>query len=274
VRIVDVRIDVIVPQFGRFEKTATLLRSIARAYPRDSHVSPRIILVDDGSLPVGYEMAREAPVLPPGSVVIRNSHNMGFVRATNIGLCASDAEFVVLQNNDTEVYPDLYEAMAEKLLADSSLGAVGPVASETKHSWQSWNRVFQRADLPPIDKPAFVASPHELRAVILREKLRGYLDPVPLMLSFFCCMLRRRAIDQVGLLSTEFGVGFGDDDDYCARLRVAGWGLGLALDAYCRHDGSSTFESAYTPEQVAEMRRKARATLKAKYPEEYGSLNA
>lgn len=44
-------------------------------------------------------------------------------------------------------------------------------------------------------------------------------------LVFFCVMIPRRVLDDVGYLSTEFGVGYGEDIDWCKRASLKGYAV-------------------------------------------------
>lgn len=264
------KIDVIIPQYNRFEKTEILLKSINTHYrDRASSVDVRVILVDDGSVVEGAvdTLVRTAPPLGK-DIIVCSSKNLGFVRATNMGLCASvDSPYVVLQNNDTEVYPRLYENMLEAFKENPKLGIVGPVSSETEHSWQGCRRLYERGGdnrLLPV-QPEFFQMSHADRAAHLDNKGLKPLYTGLNMVAFFCTMIRREVIDKVGFLSHEFGVGLGDDDDYCARARAAGFEIGLARNAYVRHDGRTTFKDLYAPQEISEMSVKAVRKLESKY---------
>lgn len=267
------KIDVIVPQFGHGQKTREMVYSIWQNY---WHGHPtldiRVILVDNGS--EESALAEGMGILRPGKdLVIRSSKNLGFVRGTNLGICASDAPYVVFQNNDTLVYPGLYESL--KAAVDTPLiGAAGPISSETEHSWQSWNRIAERGilDFSTIYKE-FRYLPHETRAKMLSEDRvsRGVLYTQSKMLAFFCTMFRAETIRQTGLLSTDFGVGLGDDDDYCARIRLQGYKVALCLDAYVFHDGRSTFKQVYSDAELKAMSAEAIRILKNKYGDNFGA---
>jgi GT2 family glycosyltransferase len=86
------------------------------------------------------------------------------------------------------------------------------------------------------------------------------------MLAFFCVAFKRRNINAVGLLDESF-VGGGDDDDYCRRLRKAGFVLGLSLDTYVLHHSGSTAKTVFEIAQRGEMRKKNLARLKEKHPD-------
>lgn len=62
------------------------------------------------------------------------------------------------------------------------------------------------------------------------------------MLAFVCVYIRRTVIDYVGLLDQRFTAYGYDDDDYCARVRLAGWKLGVFDPCIVEH---GSIESTY-----------------------------
>jgi O-antigen biosynthesis protein len=61
------------------------------------------------------------------------------------------------------------------------------------------------------------------------------------MLGFFCLMTKREVIDKVGLLDENYGVGMFEDDDYCRRVKEAGYELGYTKKVFIHHEGSASF---------------------------------
>ena len=61
------------------------------------------------------------------------------------------------------------------------------------------------------------------------------------MVAFFCVVLRRTMLQEIGFLDPRFGLGLGDDDDLCRRARLEHWKIGLALDVPVWHWHRSTF---------------------------------
>lgn len=55
------------------------------------------------------------------------------------------------------------------------------------------------------------------------------------MLSFFCVVIKRDVLEQIGLLDEEF-IHFGSDSDYCNRAIRAGWKCIWVRDVYVQHD--------------------------------------
>jgi GT2 family glycosyltransferase len=85
------------------------------------------------------------------------------------------------------------------------------------------------------------------------------------LLAFFCAIIRREALDDVGPLSEEYGLGYGEDDDYCIRMRQAGWKLGIANDAWVDHDHHATYKVTIGEEGMEREGQQGLALLREKY---------
>lgn len=208
------RADIIIPVYNQLEYTKRCLWSI------EAHTtSPyQLIVVDnrstDGtdeylwSVAAGHESVEAVPVK-----VITNSCNEGFARAVNLGLVMSDAPYVVLLNNDVEVPAGWLETLIEAMEAYPHIGALG--ALSTAKTQATWEGRFRGAGV----------------GVIEHYRLG--------QLSYSCVILRREAIDQVGLLDEEFFL-YGEDDDYNIRLIQAGWSVAIHRDITVKHEHGAT----------------------------------
>ncbi len=200
-------IDVVMLQCGLSDLTVRCIESVRATS------DARIILVDNGSHLIDFVAACRA-LNDDVDLVIANDSNLGFAKAVNQGIRASDADYVVIQNNDTVMQtPGDYDRLAAWLELDSALGCVGPLTNAAESE--------QR-----VEGPGAVGD--------------GYFTTGGLV-AFFCTMFPRRVIDEVGLLSEDYGLGYGEDNDYCIRLRQAGYKLGIARDVYVHHDHHATY---------------------------------
>ena len=212
-------IDIVIPTFNQAAMTEACARALVR------HTPPgwaRIIWVDNGSAPEeraamaktwAQTDAAGLPVLPVMVPV-----NLGFVKATNVGVALSTAPFVLMLNNDTEVPTQWAEALLDVLRADPTIGAVGPRSSSS----QQWQGCL-----------AFAPG--------------AYLVPDGRTLAFFCALIRREVIEQVGYLSEEYRAGLCDDDDYAFRMAAAGWKCAVRTDIVVVHHHRTTFRAIYGP---------------------------
>lgn len=214
--------DIVIPSWNMSKYAINCLQSIRR-----HSVSYRVIFVDNGS--DEEELLKIRPVLEGmPHILIRNDENLGFIKATNMGIMASTAPFVVLMNNDTEAVRLWLIKLHKPFMRDKTVGLTGPLTT-TKDSWQGkW----------PKGRQGFV----------IRD--RG-------MLAFFCTMFRREVFEKVGLLDENFGVGFGDDDDYCRRVLNADYKMALVQDLIIPHHHRTTFKSLYSEETIEQMQTRA-----------------
>ncbi len=229
--------DIITPHYGTGRLTDLCRRCLEtiREHSRDY----RLIFIDNGS----PEFDRIKPELDRHPhLLIRNTENVGFVKATNQGIWMSRSPRVVLLNNDTEVAPGWLDLLEAGFGAAPKVGIVGP---------------RMRVDDPSL-KPCWQSGWQ------VRNGGGPYLLPASAMVAFFCAMIDRAVIDEVGVLDEDFGVGFGDDDELCARARRAGFTLVLQQDLEIAHRHRSTFKELYTPEQIRAMQAGAMALFRTK----------
>lgn len=220
-------LDVIILQCGQSWRTVRLIDSIRATQPW-----ARLIIVDNGSPLADLEAARDA--LRHGDSLISNSENLGFARAINQGIRMSRAQWVCLQNNDTIMCLPGYERLIEHMENDPSLGLIGP---ETDNA-DSVQRGYGDG---------------------------GGVSYVDGLIAFFCVIVRRVVFTEVGLLSEDYGLGYGEDNDYCIRVRREGWKLGVARDVFVHHDHHVTYRELIGDEGIDELGRVNSEKLLAKF---------
>ena len=237
-------VDIIVPTFNQAPLTVACARSI-RESTESGQV--RVIWVDNGS--ATEERKTIAAAWQNDVLALLLPEKLGFVKATNAGIAVSTAPFILLLNNDTELRLGWLAAFLATFEARPDVGLVGPWATPLSKQWQA--RRPRRAGV--MDGPNLIL--HSTR-----------------MLAFFCTMIRRAVIVDVGYLSEEWGLGWGDDDDYCARAQLAGWKLAVRTDVEVLHHGGQTFNAVLPPEEWSAIRAKNLARLERKWPHYRGSL--
>ena len=65
---------------------------------------------------------------------------------------------------------------------------------------------------------------------------RGSVKSVPWVIGF-CVLIPRTVLARVGYLDEAFEAGGFEDYDYCLRVRMAGYEIGIAEDVYVHHFG-------------------------------------
>jgi GT2 family glycosyltransferase len=249
--------DIIIPVHNQFHFTRSLLEGIYRHTDFPFH----IYVIDNASTDETVDLDK---IYTRNLTIVRNRENRGWCGGINQGVQLGKNRFIVFMNNDVEVSHGWLGNLIAFLDTHPRIGAVGPLNSNSR-DWQCVDRVREKlvAEIPyfltdDIHERNRILSYHFHRAGILVEG----------MLAFFCTVLRRRTVDAVGLLDEEF-VGGGDDDDYCRRLRKAGYVLGLSLDTYVIHHSSTTHKTVFDAARRREMRKTNLARLRQKHPEYY-----
>lgn len=224
------------------------IRSVLRAF-EEMNTPAEIIVVDnhsaDGS--VDYLEQRYPQKLFPMVRFVRSAHNLGFARANNIAIRQSRGEYVLLLNPDTIVGEDALKASVDFMDVHEDAGAVGVrmLGAQGRRAMES------RRGLPTPMVSFFKMLgfcnrwPHHR---LFGKYYMGYLpwdEPSQIeVVSGAYCMLRRKALDEVGLLDEDFFM-YGEDIDLSYRVLKGGYhNYYLPVDIL-HYKGESTQKSSF-----------------------------
>ena len=112
------RVSVIIPTFNHTKDVVACLETIAIAADQ---VACEVIVVDDCSSPSESAMLSRIP----GVRYIRHDTNKGFSGACTTGVEATNSEFVLLLNNDTEVLPGWIDSLVAEMDHHPKTGVAG-----------------------------------------------------------------------------------------------------------------------------------------------------
>ena len=177
--------------------------------------------------------------------LVENRENVGFARANNQAIRESEAHYVLLLNPDTEVTLGALEILVRFIDAHPQASAVGP------------RLLNPDGTLQPSCHPA-PTLPGELWRLFHLDALWPYgLYPMAEwdldtprrvdVVQGACLLLRRAALDQVGLFDEAYFM-YSEEVDLCHRLRRADWSLYWVPEAQVVHYGSQS-----TQQMAAEM---------------------
>ena len=218
-------LSVVIVTYGRLDLTRICLQSVLGEtnYPR-----LEVVVVDNGSPDGTASYLRHLARQDPRVRIVLNDENRGFAAANNQGLARSTGEVIVLLNNDTEVSRGWHVPLLRHL-QDPTVGLVGP-------------RTDNCGNRAKLDIPAeFKANLGGLTRH-LQNRHTGETFEMR-MLGMFCVAMRREVFEEVGLLDEGYGIGLFEDDDYAERVRIAGWRILCARDAFVHHVGQGTFRA-------------------------------
>ena len=213
-----------------YNTRSLLLECLASVTASTKSVSTELVVVDNASSDGSYEAAREAR---PEAVVIRNSTNLGFGAASNQAIRQTSAPFILLLNSDARLTPEAFSAMVDLLDSNSRSGAAGcrliNARGEEVVSTRNFLTPFNQAfELLSITKRT-----HRLRPdANLTDCSVDWIEAA-------CLIVRRAALDEVGLFDERFFM-YSEDEDLCKRLKDRGWSICFTGRGTAIHHGSQS----------------------------------
>ncbi len=211
-----------------------LAQCLASVYAHPPDGEFEIFVVDNASTDGSAQMVRKRF---PQVRLIENTKNVGFARANNQAIQQSAGCYVLLLNPDTEVHPGALEKLVRFMEAYPQAGAAGA------------RLLNPDGTLQPSCHPAPTLS-RELWRLFHLDALWTYacypmagwdLDtPREVdMIQGACLLLRREALDQVGLLDEDYFI-YSEEVDLCHRLRQRGWKVYWVPQAQVIHYGGQS----------------------------------
>jgi GT2 family glycosyltransferase len=197
-----------------------------------------IVVVDNASTDGSLVTVRQTH---PQVMTIANPTNLGFGVACNQAMRATTAPFILLLNSDAAITAQGFQVLRDALSGNPRCGAAGcrivnsagAEATNTRNfltplnqaaeqsgvmSWTSW-KYLRRNHVPRLDSNE-------------QDCSVDWIDGA-------CLMVRRAALDQVGLFDEEFFM-YSEDEDLCFRLKQHGWTICYSASATARHRGAAS----------------------------------
>jgi GT2 family glycosyltransferase/SAM-dependent methyltransferase/glycosyltransferase involved in cell wall biosynthesis len=240
-------VDVVIPIYNAYLELLGCLNSVRRA----GCAGYRLVLVDDGSTdPRIGELLRQLEQSEGAEfVLLRNELNLGFVHSVNRAMALSRND-VVLLNSDTVVTRGWLDKLRRCAASDRRIGTITPFTNNGEIC--SFPRFCEPNPVP--EDPELVNRALERAAIPLYPDLPTGVG--------FCLYIRRALLDRIGLFDAEsFGLGYGEENDFCLRALQAGYRNVLCEDTFVVHLGGASFQG-----ETARLRDENLQRLLAKHP--------
>lgn len=170
--------------------------------------------------------------------LIANQENVGFARANNQAIRQSDSEYVLLLNPDTVVYEQTIRSCIDFMDAHPEAGGAGV-------------RMLTREGIPAPESRRAIPTPWVAMLKMLGFTRRYYMGNLPWdepcqieVVSGAYCLLRRQALDQIGLLDEDYFM-YGEDIDLSYRMLHGGWQNWYLPYDIIHYKGESTQKSSF-----------------------------
>ncbi len=216
-----------------------------------------VIVVDNGSVD---DTAAAVAARFPAARVVRSERNLGYAGGSNLGLRLARGEVVVLLNSDVFAPAEVLRALARTLRENPDIGALSPGLRTASGNPQPF--AFGR------DPTLGYLLRRGWRALRRKGPLHdwGITRPMDVdWVSGACLATRREVLERVGLLDERFFLYF-EDNDWCLRVRRAGWRVVYDPRWQVTHLGGASQRNRRAVSRVY------RQSLLAFYAKHYGPL--
>ncbi|MEW5976944.1 MAG: glycosyltransferase family 2 protein [Acidobacteriota bacterium] len=188
-----------------------------------------VVVVDNGSSDGTPTMVRDSF---PRVQLIQNDHNAGLSAATNQGISATRGRYVLLLNDDTIVNATSLDSLVQYLEDHPEVAGVGGKLLNADGTVQSCYNRFSTLREEFLVATRLGELFREGYPATTKDNERRVVD----WIGSACLMLRRSALDEVGLLDEEYFI-YGDEADLQYRLNQAGWQICYIPHASTVHYG-------------------------------------
>ncbi len=226
------KVSIVIVSYNVCQLVDECLQSVKRAI---EGIEGEIFVVDNCSSDGTVETLRPRH---PDVCFIANKENVGFARANNQAIRQSDSEYVLLLNPDTVVYEPTIKGTLDFMDAHPEAGGAGV-------------RMLTTEGQPAPESRRAIPTPWVSMLKMLGFTRRYYMSHLPWdqpsqieVISGAYCMLRRKALQQVGLLDEDFFM-YGEDIDLSYRLLKGGWQNWYLPYDIIHYKGESTVKSSY-----------------------------
>lgn len=229
-RALDPVVEVIVPVYGNLPLVQRCLQSVLAS---TNTTGWRLTVLDDASPdPDTRAWLAEWARAHPEHTVMLGATNAGFVVTVNRGMRLAGRRDVVLLNSDTEVAGDWLDRLRAAAYSAERVASVTPFSNNATIC--SLPRFCEDNPLPAGHN---TASLHDA----VSRLLHGRRVDIPTAVGF-CMYIRRDCLDEVGEFDAQhFGLGYGEENDFCMRAGARGWRHLHALDVFVYHQGGASF---------------------------------
>lgn len=168
----------------------------------------------------------------PDVILIKQQKNVGFGLANNIGISVAlkmNANFVFLLNQDAFLKPNTISILVDNSLKHSEYGILSPVHLDVQG--KDFEKIFHY----------YLKKGHEdikMTDIQFNQGEEKILDIK--MINAAAWLIPKKTLEIIGGFSPLFFL-YGEDDNYCQRIKYHNLKIGICPNAYVVHDSGTTY---------------------------------
>lgn len=212
-------IDIIIVNYN---STDHLLRCLKSIFDKARGLALEVWVQDNHSRDDVDRVSRAFPQVR----LTKNDRNLGFARAVNQAINESCSPYVLILNPDTLVNEGFFENALAYMESHGETGVMGPRILDLDGAIQGSARLFPNLMTALFGRKSILTKMFPNNPVTRENILTGRSDGITPMevdwVSGACMLVRRQAIDDVGVMDARFFM-YWEDADWCRRMWLGGW---------------------------------------------------
>jgi len=239
---------IIVPVYGAETQTLACLDSLGTEIGGDT----RLLVIDDASpdRAIVPKLRQAIERYGAHASLLVHEQNLGFVATVNHGM-AQTSDDVILLNSDTIASVGFVSRLIECAATDPAIATITPFSNNA-----------EICSFPDLCRAGAVPDNVEHIALAAASLANEAFIDLPTGVGF-CLWINRNTLTAIGDFDVAtFGIGYGEENDFCQRAIAHGWRNVLCHRAFVAHVGGTSFAATMHRPNGEALRR-----LLARYPQ-------
>jgi GT2 family glycosyltransferase len=241
----DPTLSIIIVNWNTRDITRDCLRSVGEHVTRLDY---EVIVVDNASSDGSADMIRAEF---PGVQLIANDTNVGFGRANNQAMRVARGQYFLLLNSDTLIFDDAIERLVNFIADDAAIGIAGCKLLFEDGTLQSSCSRFPSLGVALLeDLMLYKFLPRRLQGELLLGGYWPHDHARDVDVVWGAAMIVRRQVFEQTQGFDERIFMYGEDLDWCMRVRDHGWRIAFTPEAAIIHLNHKSSEQKYGDERI------------------------
>ena len=195
------------------------------SFQKITYPNVEVIVVDNASKESPDSLLEKYP----DTILVKNPVNEGFAGGNNRGMEIAKGDYFFLINNDTEVAPDILEALLERAEKSEKVGLVCP-----KILYHEKPDIIQYAGFSAINP---ITGRGKGKGYLEKDKGQHQVAEITQLAHGAAMFIPKKVVDEIGLMAELYFLYY-EEMDYCERIKQAGYEIWYEPKSFILHKES------------------------------------
>ncbi len=229
----DMKIDISLLSWNFPDMTLKCLETLKA----ETKMPYRLIWVDNGSERENFERVKKYVETFEDHIIFRFNSNRYYAEGTNKGIKLSDTKYVVTLSNDVFVTEGWLKKLVKIMEKQPEIGMISPLTDNIGSNCPRASLTVPEHELLRPGEP--------LERINDLPSRFAYCEGEISRVSMFCALLRKKMVNEIGLLDERFTC-YGNDFDYNDRIKQSDWKLAVVLNCFVYHIHKATKNEVFS----------------------------